>query len=137
MEEALHGNYLREVRTGAWQGSVLKSAVMALVLKQLHRSGWLDCVKAWVGISGFLRDKLVQGAGVPVEKVFALRHSWDAMAETPGGKTPALARLPGCFCSPSRASAGVWSPRLNHTAAMPTARAPMMSLVQLSPMNTL
>ncbi len=46
MEEALRGNYLREVRTGAWQGSVLKSAVMALVLKRLHRSGWLDCVKA-------------------------------------------------------------------------------------------
>ncbi len=50
-----------------------------------------------MGISGFLRDKLVQGAGVPVEKVFALRHSWDAMAEAPaiedGGYYLFLGRL--------------------------------------------
>jgi glycosyltransferase involved in cell wall biosynthesis len=83
LEEALRGDYLREIRQGAWQESKLKSAVMALVLKRLHRSGWLECVKAWVCISEFLRDKLVQGAGLPPERVFALRHSWDAMPEAP------------------------------------------------------
>lgn len=97
MEEALRGDYWREVRAGAWQGSVLKSAVMALVLRRLHRSGWLDCVKAWVCISEFLRDKLVQGAGLPRDRVHALRHSWDAMPETPvaedGGCYLFLARL--------------------------------------------
>lgn len=96
LEEALQGNYWREVRTGAWQGSVLKSAVMAYVLRRLHRSGWLDNVKAWVCISAFLRDKFVQ-AGLPPERVFALRHSWDAMPEAPvpddGGYYLFLARL--------------------------------------------
>jgi glycosyltransferase involved in cell wall biosynthesis len=96
LEEALRGNYWREVRTGAWQGSKLKSAVMALVLKRLHRSGWLDHVKAWVCISEFLRGKFVQ-AGLPPERVFAVRHSWDAMPEAPdvedGGYYLFLARL--------------------------------------------
>jgi glycosyltransferase involved in cell wall biosynthesis len=82
LEEALQGDYWREVRTGAWQGSRLKSAVMALVLKRLHRSGWLDSVKAWVCISEFLRDKFVQG-GLPAARVFAVRHSWDAMPQAP------------------------------------------------------
>jgi glycosyltransferase involved in cell wall biosynthesis len=84
------------VRTGAWQGSKLKSAVMAIVLKRLHRSGWLDNVKAWVCISEFLRGKFVQ-AGLPAERVFAVRHSWDAMAQAPevedGGYYLFLARL--------------------------------------------
>ena len=97
MEEALRGDYWREVRNGAWQGSKLKSAVMALVLRNLHRSGWLKNVKAWVCISDFLRDKLVQGAGLPAESVHALRHSWDARPAEPasedGGYYLFLARL--------------------------------------------
>lgn len=97
LEEALRGDYRREVRTGAWQDSKLKSAVMALVLKRLHRSGWLDTVKAWVCISDFLRDKLVQGAGLSSDRVHALRHSWDAMPESPpaedGGYYLFLGRL--------------------------------------------
>lgn len=96
LEEALQGNYWREVRTGAWQGSKLKSAVMALVLRRLHRSGWLENVKAWVCISEFLRGKFVQ-AGLPAGRVHALRHSWDAMPEAPvaedGGYYLFLARL--------------------------------------------
>jgi glycosyltransferase involved in cell wall biosynthesis len=97
MEEALRGNFWREVTVGAWQGSKLKSAIMALVLRRLHRSGWLDHVKAWVCISEFLRDKLVHGAGLPAERVHALRHSWDAMPEAPaqedGGYYLFLGRL--------------------------------------------
>ncbi len=80
-EEALRGDYRREVKAGVWQGSRLKSAIMAMVLKRLHRSGRLRSVKAWVCISEFLKEKLVQGAGLARERVFALRHSWDAMAE--------------------------------------------------------
>jgi glycosyltransferase involved in cell wall biosynthesis len=80
-EEALRGDYSREVRAGVWQGSRLKSAIMAMVLRRLHRSGWLQSVKAWVCISEFLRDKLVHGAGLPADRVFALRHSWDAMPD--------------------------------------------------------
>lgn len=79
---ALHGHYGREVRLGAWQGSVVKSALFALMLKGLHASGWLNSVKAWVAISDFMRDKLVD-AGVAPDRIFALRHSWDAMPELP------------------------------------------------------
>lgn len=83
LEEALGGDYRREVQTGAWQGSRLKSAVMARVLRRLHASGWLENVRAWVCISEFLRDKLAIGAGVESERLFALRHSWDAMKNPP------------------------------------------------------
>jgi glycosyltransferase involved in cell wall biosynthesis len=86
MEEALRGNFWREVRAGAWQGSKLKSAIMALVLRRLHRSGWLDNVKAWVCISEFLRDKLVHGARLSSGRVHALRHSWDAMPQAPAAE---------------------------------------------------
>lgn len=82
-EEALGGNFWREVRAGAWQGSVLKSAIMALLLLRLQRSGWLENVKAWICISAFLRDKFVNGAGLPAERVHTLLHSWDAMPEAP------------------------------------------------------
>lgn len=96
LPEALEGNWWREVTLGSWQGSVLKSALFALMLKGLHASGWLNSVKAWVAISEFMRDKLIR-AGVPSNRIFALRHSWDAMPEPPvmedGGAYLFLARL--------------------------------------------
>jgi glycosyltransferase involved in cell wall biosynthesis len=84
LEEALRGDYWREVKFASWQGSVVKSAVFALMLKMLHASGWLESVKAWVAISEFMRDRLV-AAGVPADRIFALRHSWDALPEAPAG----------------------------------------------------
>lgn len=82
MPEALRGDYWREVTHGSWQDSVAKSALFALMLKGLHASGWLRSVKAWVAISEFMRDRLVE-AGVEESRIFALRHSWDAMEEAP------------------------------------------------------
>jgi glycosyltransferase involved in cell wall biosynthesis len=82
LTEALHGNYWREVKLGAWQDSVVKSALFAMMLKLLHASGWLRSVKAWVAISEFMRDRLVE-AGVDASRIHALRHSWDAMPEAP------------------------------------------------------
>ena len=82
LNEALRGNYWREIRLASWQDSVVKSAVFAMMLKLLHASGWLGSVKAWVAISEFMRDRLVE-AGVPVDRIFALRHSWDAMPQAP------------------------------------------------------
>lgn len=94
--ESLHGHYGREVRGGAWQGSVLKSAIFAMLLKRLHRSGWLRSVKAWVCISEFIRDRFIE-AGLEPSTVHALRHSWDAMPELPetsdGGYHLFLGRL--------------------------------------------
>ena len=82
LAEALRGNYWREVKYASWQDSVVKSAVFAVMLKWLHASGWLNSVKAWIAISDFMRDRLVE-AGVPQDRIFALRHSWDAMPEAP------------------------------------------------------
>ncbi|WP_256200196.1 hypothetical protein [Verrucomicrobium spinosum] len=56
---------------------------MARVLRRLHASGWLENVRAWVCISEFLRDKLAIGTGVGADRLFALRHSWDAMKNPP------------------------------------------------------
>lgn len=96
LPEALRGEYRREVLSGSWQGSVLKSALFALLLKRLHRSGWLASVKRWVAISEFMRDRLVE-AGVSPDRIVALRHSWDAMPELPvredGGSYLFLGRL--------------------------------------------
>lgn len=78
----LHGEYLGEVRAGAWQGRV-KSALCALMLRRLHRSGWLDSVKAWVCISHFMADRLAEHGCVPRDRLHVLRHSWDAMPEPP------------------------------------------------------
>jgi len=78
----LHGHYYGEVRAGAWQ-SRTKSALCALMLKRLHRSGWLESVKAWVTISQFMADLLAEHGCVPRERLHVLRHSWDAMPELP------------------------------------------------------
>ena len=84
LEEALGGNYRREVLMGSWQGSRLKSAIMALVLRRLRSSGWFANVRAWVCISEFLRDKLAGSTGLEPDRFHALRHSWDAMPLPPG-----------------------------------------------------
>jgi glycosyltransferase involved in cell wall biosynthesis len=78
----LHQNYLGEIRAGAWQGR-LKSALCALMLKHLHRSGWLESVKAWVCISQFMADLLAKHGCVPRDRLHVLRHSWDAMPHLP------------------------------------------------------
>jgi glycosyltransferase involved in cell wall biosynthesis len=82
LEESLHGNFWREIWYGTWQDSVLKSAVIALVLKHLHRTGWLDSVKAWVCVSDFMRDKFIE-AGIPKERAYGLRHAWTPLPEAP------------------------------------------------------
>ena len=75
-EKSLHGNYWDEVRLGAWQNSVLKSAIFASVLKFLHTTDWLRAVKGWIAISKFMRDKFIE-AGVDPATVHILQHAWD------------------------------------------------------------
>lgn len=83
VQDALYGSYWREVFSGAWQGSVVKSAIFAVMLKALHRSGWLKSVKAWIAISDFMRQKLVSSGSLPEARVHTLRHAWDAMPQAP------------------------------------------------------
>lgn len=94
--DGLEGKFWPEVKAAAWQGSWLKSACMALMLKRLQISGRLDQVKCWIAISDFMRESFIR-AGIPADRVVTLRHSWDAMAEVPktddGGYYLLLARL--------------------------------------------
>jgi len=80
--DGLQQKFLPEVLAGAWQGSVLKSACMALALKTLHRQRWLRSVKAWVAISDFMRARLLE-ARVPASDVFSLRHPWTGESAPP------------------------------------------------------
>jgi glycosyltransferase involved in cell wall biosynthesis len=75
-EKSLHGNYWDEVRLGAWQSSVLKSAIFATVLKFLHSTGWLSAVKGWIAISRFMHDKFIE-AGIDPSTIHVLPHAWD------------------------------------------------------------
>ncbi|NIP96390.1 MAG: hypothetical protein GWO24_24350, partial [Akkermansiaceae bacterium] len=81
-DAGLRRNFGPEVRAAAWQESRLKSAILAWHLNGLHRSGVLENVKRWVGISDFVAGKFRE-AGVPPERVVALRHSWEARPEAP------------------------------------------------------
>lgn len=81
--DPLYGDYSGEVRAGAWQQSVIKSGLCALMLLALRRSGWLESVQAWVCISQFMRDRIADAGVVPKHRLHVLRHSWDAMPEVP------------------------------------------------------
>jgi glycosyltransferase involved in cell wall biosynthesis len=83
MPDALYGSYWKEVCSGAWQDSIAKSALFAVMLKALHRSGWLKSVKAWVAVSDFMREKLVSTGALPAARVHTLRHAWNAMPQPP------------------------------------------------------
>lgn len=80
--DSLQGNYRKEVMAGAWQDSVLKSALFALLLKRLHRSEILKVVQKWICISDFMGEQFLR-AGLPADQISVLRHSWDAMPEAP------------------------------------------------------
>jgi glycosyltransferase involved in cell wall biosynthesis len=112
IDEPLHGKYWREIRHGAWQQSVVKSAVFALSLKLLHRSGWLDSVKAWICVSEFMRGKFV-AAGLPPEKVHAIPIAVEAPF-TPDGP-----RAEGDYVL----SVGTLEPRKNLARVQQAARA--------------
>jgi len=78
----LRKNYWHEIRHGAWQNSVIKTAWFAIVLSLMHRLGWFEAVKAWVAISDFMREKFIE-AGVPAADVFTVRHAWRPMEAPP------------------------------------------------------
>ena len=83
VQDALYGSYWKEIFSGAWQGSVVKSALFALMLKMLHRSGWLKSVKAWVTVSDFMRQRFIEAGALPAAHVHTLRHAWHALPQMP------------------------------------------------------
>ncbi len=78
----LRKNFWQEIRAGAWQNSVVKTAWFAFVLTIMHRLRWFRAVKAWVAISDFMREKFIE-AGVPAADIFTVRHAWHPMPEPP------------------------------------------------------
>lgn len=81
--EPLYGNYWSEVTSGAWMSSPARSAMMALLLKGMHLSGWLKGIKMWVAISDFMRQQLVQAGAVPAHRIVTLRHAWESLPTAP------------------------------------------------------
>lgn len=79
----LHGKHFEEIISGSWQGSIARSAVCALMLSMLRRSGWLKSVSAWIAISEFMRQRLIESGQIPAHQIHTLRHSWDAMPSPP------------------------------------------------------
>jgi glycosyltransferase involved in cell wall biosynthesis len=72
--EGLRKRFWKEIRHGAWQNSVIRTAWYASVLKLMHELGWFRAVKAWIAVSEFMRQKFIE-AGVPAEDVFTVRHA--------------------------------------------------------------
>jgi len=73
---ALERNMLPEVLGGAWQNSVLKTAILAFHLSKFFKSGAIDSVSAWATNSDFMRQKFI-AAGIPEKKVHTLRYHWN------------------------------------------------------------
>lgn len=71
----LKRNFFEEIWHGAWQESQIKTLWFAFVLELMHTFNWFSCVKAWVAISDFLRDKMIE-AGLPAADVFTLPYPW-------------------------------------------------------------
>ncbi len=83
----LQRRFMPEILAGAWQGSVVKTAVMAMMLHTAHLLGWYRRVSAWIAVSGFVRDRFIE-AGVPAEKVHVHAYPFFPRLEEP---TPAPA----------------------------------------------
>lgn len=72
---ALRGNPWPEVLGRAWERSFLKTFLVAGYQSKLVSSGTLDCVRRWIAVSEFMRDRFIQ-AGVSADRVVTLRHCW-------------------------------------------------------------
>jgi glycosyltransferase involved in cell wall biosynthesis len=92
----LRKNYWAEILHGAWQGSRVKTAYYAAILMAWHAMGYYRDVRGWIAVSGFLREKLIEG-GMDAGRVHAVPHWWTPMANPPadedGGYYLFLGRL--------------------------------------------
>jgi glycosyltransferase involved in cell wall biosynthesis len=73
VDDALRGNCRMEVLHGAWQGSRIKTAWLALMLKIARRLGWFDSVTLWIAISEFVRQRFIS-AGIAPSRIVTIRH---------------------------------------------------------------
>jgi len=74
--------FLSEIMAGAFQGSIARTAWIALLLHLGHALGWYRQVDAWIAVSGFVRDRFIE-AGVPAEKVHVLAYPFFPCQDVP------------------------------------------------------
>lgn len=72
-DDAMRGQRWKEVLGRAWEGSFLKTALMAFYLRRLDKKGWLNSVSHWIAVSDFMRDRFI-GAGIDSSRVTTMRH---------------------------------------------------------------
>jgi glycosyltransferase involved in cell wall biosynthesis len=73
VDDALRGNPWPEIFSGAWQGSRIKTAILAWHLYRARKKGLFEIVDHWLAISDFIRVKFIE-AGIPAHKITTLRH---------------------------------------------------------------
>lgn len=74
-DAALHGNPWPEILHGAWEGSILKTALLAFYFSLLTKRSVFQSIAKWVAVSDFMKEKFIM-AGMPTERVTSLRHCW-------------------------------------------------------------
>lgn len=78
----LKRQFMSEIKAGAWQGSLTRTAWMAMMLQVAHTLGWYKKVAAWIAVSGFVRDRFIE-AGVPAEKIHVLAYPFFPREQSP------------------------------------------------------
>lgn len=79
---ALAGNPWPEIFAGGWQGSRVKTAVLAWQMWRARTAGLSGDIDKWIAPSNFMREKFVE-AGIPESKIEVVRHCWRASPTTP------------------------------------------------------
>src|ERR1035437_7995428 len=72
----LQKNFWPEILAGSWQNSRIRTAWYAAVILLMHKMGIYRRMTGWLAISKFMKETFVK-AGIPEDKVFLLRHSWE------------------------------------------------------------
>jgi len=72
-DAGLHGNMWPEIISGSWQGSILKTAIYALLLKNQQRKGLYKRIERWIAISPFMKAQFVK-AGIASDKICVVPH---------------------------------------------------------------
>lgn len=79
-------NFLREIRTAAWQDSRLKTTWHCLALEAAHLMGWYRSIAGWVAISPAQRAAFARTT-IPDERLFLLPHAWEISEPGPVDET--------------------------------------------------
>jgi glycosyltransferase involved in cell wall biosynthesis len=79
--DGLTKNFWPEIFAGAWQDSKLKTAWYGAIITLMHWIGIYRKINGWLAISQFMKSTFIR-AGIPEDKIFLIRHSWDIETES-------------------------------------------------------